>query len=196
MAISALLDLRLGTWEEAAQWVGRRLRTVTGADEVTIADIRRRLEVLAWDCPIHYDEGAARSHGYRGVVAPATMLMTWSMDPYWEPGDRRPELNDPAVLPPLASVPDRVPAPGEFMFVTSVESEYHESVYPGDRISASAMLLDLKRKRLSIGDGAFFTIETSYSKQTGEVVGVERLTIFRYSPSPDGEAACSEEDRG
>jgi acyl dehydratase len=174
-----LLDLREGTWEEAESWVGRELAQYQGADEVTVGDIRRRLEVLAWNCPLHYDEDVARQHGYRTIVSPATMLMTWSMPPYWSPGDRRPELDDGALLPSYAFT--KIPAPGQFMFATESDTEYVEPVYPGDRITATSVLRSLTRKRLSVGDGAFFLIETTYTKQTGEVVGIERLTVFRYS---------------
>jgi len=179
MADTQLVDLRNGTWEEAQSWVGRELAQYEGADEVTVGDIRRRLEVLAWDCPLHYDEAVAREHGYRTVVAPATMLMTWAMPPYWSPGDPRPQLDDPALIPSYPFT--KIPAPGELIFATSSETEYFEPVYPGDRITATSVLVDITRKRLSVGDGAFFLIETTYTKQTGEVVGVERLTVFRYS---------------
>jgi acyl dehydratase len=108
------------------------------------------------------------------------MLMTWAMPPYWSPGDPRPEPGDPVLLPRYPFC--EIPAPGECIFATSSETEYLEPVYPGDRISATSVLRDVTRKRLSVGDGAFFVVETTYAKQTGEVVGVERLTVFRYSP--------------
>jgi hypothetical protein len=174
-----LVDLREGSWEDAQSWVGRELAQYQGADEVTVGDIRRRLEVLAWDCPLHYDKAVAQRHGYRTVVSPATMLMTWAMPPYWQPGDPRPTLEDPAVIPSYPFT--KIPAPGEFIFATQSETEYFEPVYPGDRIAATSVLLDITRKRLSVGDGAFFLIETTYAKQTGQVVGIERLTVFRYS---------------
>lgn len=174
-----LVDLREGTWEEAESWVGRELAQYEGADEVTIGGIRRRLEVLAWDCPLHYDEAVAREHGYRTIVSPATMLMTWAMPPYWKPGDARPQLDDPAFLPSYPFT--KIPAPGEFIFATESDTEYFNPVYPGDRITATSVLCSLTRKRLSVGDGAFFLIETTYAKQTSDVVGIERLTVFRYS---------------
>ena len=176
-------DLTPGTWEEAEACVGRQLARFTGADEVTVGDIRRRLEVLAWDCPLHYDEDVARAHGYRTIVAPTAMLMTWSMPPYWQPGDPRPALDDPVLVPPIPVT--KIPAPGEYMFATSSETEYHEPVYPGDRITATAVLSGITRKRLSVGDGAFFVVETTYTKQTGEIVGIERLTVFRYSTAEE-----------
>lgn len=174
-----LVDLRDGTWEDAQSWVGRELGRYQGADEVTVGGIRRRLEVLAWDCPLHYDEAVAQHHGYRTIVAPVSMLMTWAMPPYWSPGDPRPRLDDAALLPSYPFT--KIPAPGRLMFATSSETDYHEPVYPGDWITAASVLVDIIRKRLSVGDGAFFVIETTYTKQTGEVVGVERLTVFRYS---------------
>jgi acyl dehydratase len=173
------LDLTPGTWEDAESWVGRALGDFTGADDVTLADIRRRCEVLAWDCPLHYDEQVAQQYGYRTVVAPTAMLMTWSIPPYWQPGDPRPQLDDAVLIPPLAAC--RIPAPGEFMLATNSETEYLEPVYPGDRITASPVLVSITRKTLSLGDGAFFLVETTYTKQTGEVVGIELTTFFRYS---------------
>lgn len=177
-------DLRQGTWEEAEQWVGRELSAFSGADTVGLPDIRRRLEVLALDCPIHYDEGAARDHGYRTVVAPTAMLMSWSMPAYWQPGDPRPTLADPVKLPPYPGV--QIPAPGDSMFATYSETEYFEPVYPGDRVVGTSVLESMTRKRLSVGDGAFFIIATTYAKESGEVVGVERLTLFRYVAEADG----------
>lgn len=177
---SQLVALRPGTWEDAQSWVGRELTRYEGADEVTAGDIRRRLEVLAWGCPLHYDEAVAKEHGYRTVVAPATMLMTWAMPPYWSPGDPRPQLDDPAYIPGYPFT--QIPAPGEFMFATESDTEYFEPVHPGDRITATSVLRSITRKRLSVGDGAFFLVETTYTKQTGDVVGIERLTVFRYSP--------------
>src|SRR5918992_2589219 len=191
MAPAMQLDLKRGTWEETEQWVGRELARFTGADEVTVGDIRRRLESLAWDCPLHYDEDVARRHGYRTIVAPATMLMTWALPPYWSPGDPRPQLDDPALIPPLPAC--KLPAPGDCLFATSSETEYFEPVYPGDRITATSVLLEITRKRLSVGDGAFLLVGTTYVKQTGEVVGVERTTFFRYTP---GDTNGSTEEPG
>src|ERR1041384_1920959 len=106
-----LIDLRHGTWEDAERCVGRELARHEGAADVPVGDARRRLEVLAWDCPLHYDEAVARHYGYRTVVAPATMLMTWAMPAYWAPGDPRPTRDDGALLPSYPFT--KIPAPGE-----------------------------------------------------------------------------------
>jgi acyl dehydratase len=174
--------LTLGTWADTERSIGQVVAELTGPDEVTRADLRRRLEVLAWDCPLHHDDDVARAHGYREAVAPATMLMTWVLPPYWSPGDAAPTLTDPPLFPSLGLC--RVPAPGEAGFVTSCETEYFEPVYPGDRITATSVPTKVTRKTLSVGDGAFICVTTTYTKQTGELVGIERVVIFRYTPAP------------
>jgi acyl dehydratase len=91
-------------------------------------------------------------------------------------------MDDPAGVAPLAVC--NIPAPGDVMFASRSETEYFEPVYPGDRISATSTLRELTRKRLAVGDGAFFVVETRYTKQSGEVAGVELMTFFRYDPAP------------
>ena len=56
-------------------------------DEVTRSDIRRKLEVYCFDCPLHYDESVARAHGYRTIIAPAALTPLWAMPAYWSPGE-------------------------------------------------------------------------------------------------------------
>jgi acyl dehydratase len=172
--------LTLGSCADTERSIGEVVAELTGPDEVNRADIRRRLEVLAWDCPLHYDDAVARDHGYRGAIAPATMLMTWVMPPYWSPGDPAPTLEDPPLFPSLGLC--RVPAPGPAGFVTSCATEYFEPVYPADRITATSIPTDVTPKTLAVGDGAFISVTTTYTKQTGEIVGIERTVIFRYAP--------------
>jgi acyl dehydratase len=173
-------SLRLGTWEEAQSWVGRELAVYRGADEVSVADIRRFLEVLALDAPIHYDDEVARANGYRTIPAPATFLMPLALPAYWSPGDPRPAMGDPVYWPIVPMI--YVPAPGTGVMALHVDTEYHEPLYPGDRVHGVARLVSVTRKRLSVGDGAFMVSETTYRNQDDVLVGVEHLTAFRYVP--------------
>ena len=72
--------------DETREHIGRE-HPFEGADEVSFNDIRRKLEVYCFDCPLHGDDAAARAHGYRGRIAPAVMTPLWSMPPYWLPGE-------------------------------------------------------------------------------------------------------------
>jgi hypothetical protein len=56
------------------------------ADDVEKALVRRYLEPLEFDCPLHYDEEVARQYGYRGIVAPYSGMSTWIADAKWKPG--------------------------------------------------------------------------------------------------------------
>jgi acyl dehydratase len=188
--VSDARDVTLGTWEDTEAAVGKVLARFTGADAVNVSDIRRRLEVLAWDAPIHYDVEAARRAGYRDIVSPATMVITWVIPPYWEPGDERPALGDPLYLPRFAL--RKIPAPGSALFGTDCVTRFHEPVYPGDRISGEVRFLSFTRKTLRIGDGAMMTAGTRYHNQRSVLVAEEEITVFRYEPAiPAEEAPCA-----
>ena len=179
-----MTDVKTGSWEEAEAFLGKELSRMEGADAVHPAGIRQKLEVLSFDSPLHRDETTARRHGYQGVPSPVSMTATWTLPAYWEPGD--PSLGDRSVMPPFPLV--EVPAPGTGVMGTEVESEYFEPIYIGDRITCVNRLVDIVHKQTRLGIGAFMTVESTYTKQTGEVVCIERFTSFRYTPENDEEA--------
>nr|WP_271208826.1 MaoC family dehydratase N-terminal domain-containing protein [Rhodococcus wratislaviensis]GLK33181.1 hypothetical protein GCM10017611_00230 [Rhodococcus wratislaviensis] len=170
-----------GTWEDAEALVGQELCSTTGVDPVGIPDIRRRLEVLAWDNPIYYDAEVARSVGYDGVVSPSTMNIVWCLPAYWTPGDPPPQEGDPVLMPKYPF--PNIPAPGTALFAAGCRTRYHDPMYPGDIICSRAVLLSVTRKSLAIGDGAFMVVRTYYTKSTGEPVATEDMTVFRYTPA-------------
>ena len=53
--------------DELQAWIGREHK-FAGVDEVSRNDIRRKLEVYCFDCPLHYDDNVARAHGYRAAT--------------------------------------------------------------------------------------------------------------------------------
>lgn len=158
--------------------VGDQLLSVTGADEVNAADIRRRLEVLGWDCALHSDEDVAKAHGYRTIPAPATMLVTWAMPAYWEPGE--PPLWTEGAPAIAASPAAQLCGPGDEVVATEIDTEYLAPVHPGERIRSSSVIAEITQKTTALGSGEFIVIETSYTDESEEVVGVERMTVFRY----------------
>src|SRR5205809_490257 len=115
-------ELREGSWEDTYALVGSELDRYEGADEVNKYDIRRRLEVLAWDCPLHYDEETAIKAGYRTIISPCTMVMSWALPAYWSPGQPRPKLGDRVLVAPFPF--PRIPAPGDALFATDCSTRY------------------------------------------------------------------------
>jgi hypothetical protein len=170
-----------GTWEEAEAQVGEVIGSFAGPDAVSHADIRRRLEVMEWDCPLHHDESVAREHGYEGVVSPASMYMIWALPLYWEPGKPRNQDLQHRFMPSIPMVMN-IPGEGSGMLDAECSVEFHAPIYPGDKISATSKIASVTRKKTSIGDGAFIVVESTYTKQSGEVVAVDRITLYRYHP--------------
>jgi len=156
--------------------VGQVIGRLAGPDEVSVADIRRKLEAIGFDCPLHYDEGCAREHGYRTVVSPVSMTRAWSLPPYWAPG--RPRIGSEAVTTPVAAA--AIPGEGDTLIATRLRTEHFEPLHPGDRVSAETVLRGVTPKTTKIGSGAFLTLETTYRNQRGEVVTVETASVFRF----------------
>jgi hypothetical protein len=175
-----------GTWEETESFLGKQVGQTVGADDVEKGSIRRWLEPKEFDCPLHYDEEAAKDAGYEGIVAPCTMVLTYGVGPYWKPGDPSSKLGDPPKQIQVPVIFD-VPAPCSLSFASNIDIEFFASMYVGDTITCTSKLTDITHKELRVGKGAFLRQEDTYTNQKGEVVAVAELTIFRFVPPDKGE---------
>jgi len=174
-----------GTWEETESLLGKQIGQNVGADDVEKGSIRRWLEPKEFDCPLHYDEQAAKSAGYDGIVAPSTMVFTYGVPPYWQPGDPPARPGDSPKGIPIPVIFD-VPAPCTLSFASDIEIEFFAVMNIGDTITCTSMLADITYKTLKVGKGAFLRQEDTYTNQRGEVVAVSQLTIFRFVPPDKG----------
>ena len=176
-------DVATVTLDELQVWIGRE-HGFAGVDEVTRSDIRRKLEVYCFDCPLHYDDAVARAHGYRGLVAPVVMTPLWGMPAYWTPGE--PVFYGPNLRPKAGGIRADLPNVYPRGVNTATEWEYFAPLYPGDRLEGNWKLIEIKpRKTERLGEGVFLTVETSIYKQTGELVAKNRNTGFRYPDRTD-----------
>ena len=172
----------IASLDETRALLGREVQ-FEGADDVTRNDIRRKLEVYCFDCPLHYDAATARAHGYDGVIAPVSMTPLWALPAYWSPG--APPIFGPDKGDLRGRVQLEVPTPFSKGFNASAEAEYMAPLYPGDHLHGSTKLVEVTPKETRLGKGVFLTTETRLWKSTGELVSVERSTGYRYDPSPD-----------
>jgi len=168
--------------EETQKLLGRET-TYEGVDEVTRSDIRRKIEVYCFDCPLHYDEAVARAHGYRTIIAPSSMAPLWAMPAYWSPGE--PSIYAPGLRERNGTARVNTPTPFSKGFNSASEVEHFEPLYPGDRLRGAWKLVEINPKRTRLGDGVFLTAETRLSKLTGELVAIQRNTGYRYNPTPE-----------
>lgn len=178
--MSGVSNLAPGTWEEAEAMVGQTIAVLEGADPVSAADIRRKLEVVGWDCPLHTDSEVARRHGHPDVVSPVSMVRVWSMPPYWRPGE--PPIGTEPMSTPLPAT--RIPGEGDVMIATSVRMEHVRPLYPGDCVTATAVLKSVTRRTTRLGPGAVLEVETTYRNQRDEPVTIETVTLLRYQQHP------------
>lgn len=155
-----------------------------GVDEVTRSDIRRKLEVYCFDCPLHYDDAVAKAHGYRGLVAPNALIPLWAMPAYWTPGE--PVLYRPGVREQAGGIRTDVPMPAAYQggVNTATQWEYFEPVYPGDALHGNWKLVEIKPHQSRLGDGIFVSVEATLYKRGGELVAKNRNTHYRFTPKP------------
>lgn len=170
-----------GTWEETESYLGQVIGEDVGCDAVELGSIRRWLESKEFDCALHTDADTARAAGYRDVIAPSTMVFTYGLPAYWEPGDLPARLGDEPRQIPIPVIFD-VPAPCTLSFASNMDVEFFDPMYPGDRISRVSRLTDIQYKELRVGKGAFLSQEDTYRNQDGQTVAVVNLTIFRFVP--------------
>ena len=168
-----------GSWEQTEACLNTVVGQWTGPDPVERGSIRRWLEPKEFECAIHTDASAARAAGFSDLVAPAAMVFTYGVAPYWSPGDLPKRIDDE---PTQIQIPVifNVPAPCNKSFATSMEIEFAEPLYPGDIVGCTSKLTRIERKTLKVGAGAFLRQEDTYTKQTGEIVAVAQLDIFRF----------------
>jgi hypothetical protein len=186
-------------WMAAWQPVIDRIGTEMGdgeahyaLDRVEPALIRRYLEPLEFDCPLHYDAEAARAHGFADVTAPYTAAATFAMQPVWRPGETLFTSAERDAQPARVSVKPRFPdgtPPVTGYFATDIETEYLRPVLAGERLGRRGnRLVACTPKETKVGRGAFVTFETETVDEQGEVVARMRASLFLYNPHPDATA--------
>ena len=141
--------------DELQAWVGRE-HAFAGVDAVTRNDIRRKLEVYCFDCPLHYDDAIARAHGYRGVVAPVALTPLWAMPAYWSPGE--PVLWQPGLREQAGGIRTDVPVPAaneEDLYHLDEASLARLKAMPGSLGEAIEELKSSELVKVTLGDPLF-----------------------------------------
>lgn len=150
--------------------------------------VHRFLEPLEFDCPLHYDEAAAKAHGYPGIIAPYSGLATWVSMGVWNPGDEPVYTSaerNAQPRPRAASGAGRpLPAPPTTAaFATDVEYEYIRPFVVGDRLTQRGRkLLSCLPRQTSVGRGAFMIFESEVRNQKDELIAIARMGTYSYVP--------------
>jgi N-terminal half of MaoC dehydratase len=177
-------------WQPVIDAVGRDFgegEVIEGADAVDASALRRFLEPLELDCPLHYDADVAREHGYSGVVAPFSSYFTFVAPPVWRPGGPSAFMSDERNALPEGIAARRfatgLEPPCSGYFAADFELELFEPVVLDDRLSRTGLrLVKCTPKETSVGCGAFMTWEWEVRNQRSELVAYFRNTMYLYNP--------------
>ncbi|MGM7679367.1 FAS1-like dehydratase domain-containing protein [Microbacterium sp. A94] len=158
-----------------------------GIDIVEPATIRRYVEPLEIDSPIHHDGDVARSLGYDDIIAPATAVMSYTIPAMWAPGEP-PLFVDAArdsqpVRSPIQNENSGPLPPVKGFFATDLEIDFVRPVTVGERMGRRGRkLIACDLKETSVGHGAFLQYESEIVSDRGDVVARMKSSIFVYDP--------------
>lgn len=164
-------------------WVGKEIIPPTpGKDPVNEPMIRHWCEVMGDNSPVYTDKAFAAQSSKRGLIAPPTMLWTWSLEGY-----------------PMAFA-DQQPAEQQdgqrnlhrFMeqhgftgvLGTNCDQEYLQELRPGDTVIANMVVKAIsEEKATAMGNGYFIETLTTFTNQRGETVGTMLFKVLKFKPA-------------
>ncbi len=164
------LDLNLGSYEDAQEWIGRSSEPFTAEFPVNTQMIRYYCSAVEDPNASYWDSEFAEAH-WDGIVAPPGMLQTWTLPLQWRPDGRR-------SMPVMAA---RVPLPGDKPINVVTDFEFFEPVRVGDILTLVDTLIDISpEKTTRIGTGHFITTQAEYRNQHETLLARSTSTLFRY----------------
>jgi acyl dehydratase len=171
--------------ERLLPWMGKPMSgagPTDAPDSVNLAMIRHWVDALDDRNPVYLDEAAAIAAGFDGLVAPPTMLQTWTMG-----------------RPQIEGIAERGGAPGEIdpdsplamlsaagftgTLATNSTLDFTRYLRLGDQLRSQAAFESIsERKTTGLGEGYFLTWATNYTDAAGEPVGRQLFRVFKFAP--------------
>jgi len=160
-----------------------------GPDAVELGSIRKLVEPLELDCPLHHDRALAVDLGYRDVPAPMSSVISFTIPPVWQPGDEpvftRADRDGQPERTSTGPMHTGLEPPVSGFFATDAAVDYLLPVVVGDRVRRRGnKLVACVPKETSVGRGAFSTWQSEIVNQRDEVVARLRNTRYSYDPVP------------
>ena len=160
-------------------------------DVVDASAVRRYLEPLEFDCPLHTDPAVARAHGWPDLIAPYVAVWSFMMPAIWAPGDTATYVGPARDTQPQRSsiADDHFPdaPPTTSVFGTGVSMEFDRPLRVGDRVGIGPRhLVACEPKQTRVGRGAFVTFERDVVTDSGERICRISAQMYLYNPHADG----------
>ncbi len=156
-------------------------------DVVNQAMIRHWCDAIGDANPVYTDPDAAAASVHGGIVAPPTMLQAWVMRGF-RAGRGRTAQDELLRLLEGAGFTSVV--------ATDCQQEYPRYLRPGDRLSETKVIESIsEEKKTALGTGHFVTSRSTYTDQSGQVVGTMRFRILKFKPAARKAASSGERPR-
>jgi acyl dehydratase len=152
-------------------------------DPVNVAMIRHWVDALDDRNPA-YDEQTAGSTRYGEIVAPPAMLQTWTMgrptiEGIRERGGSAGEVGADSPLAVLAA------AGFTGTLATNSVLTFDRFLRPGDLLSSDTAFASVsEQKHTGLGKGYFIAWSNNFYDASGDSVGNQLFTVFKFAPGP------------
>ena len=164
---------------KARAYEGREVSAAEpGVDPVNQPMIRHWVEAMGDANPVYTSAAAAAEAGFGdgGVLAPTVMLQAWSMR-----GIKPRPATGGSAQDELLRFMD---AHGfSSVVATNCDQTYVRPLRPGDHLSETKHIVSVSQeKKTVLGNGHFVTTRSTYTDQTGEIVGTMEFRILKFRP--------------
>lgn len=164
--------------ERLRAMLGSRSEPLRARDPVNQPMIRHWCDAMEDDNPVYTEPAIAAKSVFGEVVAPPTMLNTWSML-----GLTRRPAGSTGNDPQSRSLRELDAAGFTSVVATNCDHEYDRALRLGDHLTSAIELVEVSdEKSTALGVGHFVTTQTEYRDQHGDRVGAMRFRILKFKP--------------
>ncbi len=132
--------------------------------EVDRTGIRAWARAVGYDDPVYYDEAVALARGFPRLPAPPGYLGV----PRFRPGEPEPG-------PPIRGLHPEL----QRSVNGGTELQYHATVFAGDELVATPVIVNIKERNGSLGQMLILTREVQFTRQS-ELVATLTATVINY----------------
>lgn len=164
-------NLAFGTLEDARRLIGSPTEPVVGDLAVNTTTVHQYCAMTEDANPSYWDRTTA-DEVWGGLPSPPGLLVTWALPLTWKPTGAGPHFL-------LAT---QVPLPGTTVINQSIEMEFFDAIYEGDRLTMIEELVEVSDEKDSrVGKGHFLTTRSMFHRGE-QLVGVMTNVLFRFTP--------------
>jgi len=168
--VKFLGSIKVGTYEEAKKWVGKKGETYFVEEPVDISRIRFYCEMLEDDNPSYWDESYAKKQ-WGGLICPPGLMLSLTLPPIWRPKEKS--------KPKFLAL--EIPLPAETFINVETETEFFQPVYVGDYLNYQDEIIEITgEKKTHLGSGYFITFLRTIRNHKGEIVAKIKNVTFRF----------------